>query len=146
MRISDWSSDVCSSDLFVQVNTKDILFICGGAFAGLERIIAARMENKSIGFGASVDPVEAAKSSQLFAQRKPDDLVKFGLIPEFIGRLPVIAQFEDPDEAMLIDILTKPKKALVRQFHTLFEIDGVNLDVTDERSEERRVGTEGVSR
>src|SRR3546814_12461999 len=90
------------------------------------------MENKSIGFGASVDPVEAAKASQLFAQRKPGDLVKFGLIPEFIGRLPVIATLEDLDEAMLIDILTKPKNALVRQFQTLFEIEGVNLDVPDE--------------
>src|SRR3546814_13489800 len=90
------------------------------------------MENKSIVCGAGVDSFEAAKSSQLSAQRKPDDLVKFGLIPEFIGRLPVIATLEDLDEAMLIDILTKPKNALVRQFQTLFEIEGVNLDVTDE--------------
>src|SRR3546814_6476176 len=106
------------------------------------------MENKSIGFGASVDPVEASKSSQLFAQRKPDDLVKFGLIPEFIGRLPVIATLEDLDEAMLIDILTKPKNALVRQFQTLFEIEVVNLDVTDEalRSEEHTSALQSLMR
>src|SRR3546814_12396895 len=124
MRISDWSSDVCSSDLknpqqeFVQVNTKDILFICGGAFAGLERIIAARMENKSIGFGASVDPVEAAKSSQLFAQRKPDDLVKFGLIPDFIGRLPVTAPPQDLVAPLLIDIQTQTKHPFLHPSHT----------------------------
>src|SRR3546814_11499896 len=128
MRISDWSSDVCSSDLqggrknpqqeFVQVNTKDILFSCGGAFAGLERIIAARMENKSIGFGASVDPVEAAKSSQLFAQRKPDDLVKFGLLPELTGGLRVTRHPEDPSKPMTTDILTNPKTPLSRHFQT----------------------------
>jgi ATP-dependent Clp protease ATP-binding subunit ClpX len=117
---------------FVQVDTSNILFICGGAFAGLERIIASRLEDKSIGFGASVDNIASQKSGELFAQRKPDDLVRFGLIPEFIGRLPVIATLDDLDEKMLIQILTEPRNALIRQYKKLFELDGVNLDVTDD--------------
>jgi ATP-dependent Clp protease ATP-binding subunit ClpX len=121
---------------FVQVNTKDILFICGGAFAGLDRIISSRLEgSKSIGFGASVDKAEVQKTGELFVKRQFDDLVKFGLIPEFIGRLPVIATLDDLDVSMLIDILTKPKNALIRQYQKLFEIEGVNLDVTEEALE-----------
>jgi ATP-dependent Clp protease ATP-binding subunit ClpX len=135
----------------IQVDTSNILFICGGAFAGLERIIASRLEDKSIGFGASVDGGSARKSGELFAKKQPDDLVKFGLIPEFIGRLPVIATLMDLDEAMLIQILTEPKNALIRQYQKLFELKGIKLDVNDEallaiarQAIERKTGARGL--
>ncbi|QAY80317.1 ATP-dependent Clp protease ATP-binding subunit ClpX [Sphingosinicella sp. BN140058] len=116
----------------IQVDTSNILFICGGAFAGLERIIASRLEDKSIGFSANVDSGTAQKAGALFAKRQPEDLVRFGLIPEFIGRLPVIATLDDLDEAMLVDILTQPKNALVRQYQKLFALEDIDLDIDAE--------------
>src|SRR3546814_7201821 len=110
MRISDWSSDVCSSDL-----TTNILFICGGAFAGLDKIIGDRLQGKSIGFGAHVAAPDERRTGEVLRKCEPEDLLKFGLIPEFIGRLPVIANLEDLDEPALIKILTEPKNALIKQ-------------------------------
>ncbi len=115
---------------FLQVDTTNILFICGGAFAGLEKIISQRGRGSSIGFGADVRGPEERRTGELLQQVEPDDLLKFGLIPEFIGRLPVIATLGDLDEAALIDILTKPKNALVKQYQRLFEMEDVELDVT----------------
>ncbi|MBP7253415.1 MAG: ATP-dependent Clp protease ATP-binding subunit ClpX [Alphaproteobacteria bacterium] len=117
---------------FLQVDTTNILFICGGAFAGLEKIISQRGRGSSIGFGADVRGPEERRTGELLQQVEPDDLLKFGLIPEFIGRLPVIATLGDLDEAALIDILTKPKNALVKQYQRLFEMEDVELDVTQD--------------
>ena len=115
---------------FLQVDTSNILFICGGAFAGLEKIIAGRKQGTSIGFGADVKNRETQKTGELLTQLEPEDLLKFGLIPEFVGRLPVIATLNDLDEPALIEILTKPKNALVKQYHKLFEMEDVNLTFT----------------
>src|SRR3546814_2195596 len=116
MRISDWSSDVCSSDRpqqeFLQVDTTNILFICGGAFAGLEKIIGDRLEAKSIGFGAHVAAPEERRTGELLRQCEPEDLLKFGLIPEFVGRLPVIATLEDLDNEALVKILDRKSTRL----------------------------------
>jgi ATP-dependent Clp protease ATP-binding subunit ClpX len=112
---------------FLQVDTTNILFIVGGAFSGLEKIISARGEGSSIGFSAEVKDAEDRRVGELFAEVEPEDLVKFGLIPEFIGRLPVIATLEDLDEDALIEILTQPKNALVRQYQRLFNMDEVEL-------------------
>ena len=112
---------------FLQVDTTNILFICGGAFAGLEKVIAARGEGSSIGFSAEVKDPEDRRVGDVLAEVAPEDLVKFGLIPEFIGRLPVIATLEDLDEPALIEILTKPKNALVRQYQRLFQMEDVEL-------------------
>jgi ATP-dependent Clp protease ATP-binding subunit ClpX len=115
---------------FLQVDTTNILFICGGAFAGLEKIISQRGRGSSIGFGADVRGPEERRTGELLQQVEPDDLLKFGLIPEFIGRLPVLATLGDLDEAALVDILTKPKNAIVKQYQRLFEMEDVQLDVT----------------
>ncbi|MGB4101260.1 MAG: ATP-dependent Clp protease ATP-binding subunit ClpX [Alphaproteobacteria bacterium] len=115
---------------FLQVDTTNILFICGGAFAGLEKIISQRGRGSSIGFGADVRGPEERRTGELLQQVEPDDLLKFGLIPEFIGRLPVLATLGDLDESALIDILTKPKNAIVKQYQRLFEMEDVHLDVT----------------
>ncbi len=112
------------------VDTTHILFICGGAFAGLEKIISQRGRGSSIGFGADVRGPEERRTGELLQQVEPDDLLKFGLIPEFIGRLPVVATLGDLDEAALIDILTKPKNALVKQYQRLFEMEDVQLEIT----------------
>lgn len=112
---------------FLQVDTSNILFICGGAFAGLEKIIASRKQGTSIGFGADVRSKETQKTGELLTQLEPEDLLKFGLIPEFVGRLPVIATLNDLDEAALIEILTKPKNALIKQYQKLFEMEDVQL-------------------
>jgi len=121
---------------FLQVDTTNILFICGGAFSGLDKIIAERKKGTtSIGFGASVADPEARKVGELFADVQPEDLIKFGMIPEFIGRTPVIASLEDLDEAALINILTQPKNALVKQYATLFGMDGAELEFTQEALE-----------
>jgi ATP-dependent Clp protease ATP-binding subunit ClpX len=117
---------------FLQVDTTNILFICGGAFAGLERIISARGKGSSIGFGAMVKDPEARRTGEILKEVEPDDLMKFGLIPEFIGRLPVIATLEDLDEATLVKILTEPKNALVKQYQRLFEMENVSLTFTEE--------------
>jgi ATP-dependent Clp protease ATP-binding subunit ClpX len=112
---------------FLQVDTSNILFICGGAFAGLEKIIANRHQGTAIGFGADVKSKEEKRTGELFSQLEPEDLLKFGLIPEFVGRLPVIATLNDLDEPALIQILTEPKNALTKQYAKLFEMENVKL-------------------
>jgi ATP-dependent Clp protease ATP-binding subunit ClpX len=114
---------------FLQVDTTNILFICGGAFSGLEKIISARGRGSSIGFGADVRGPDERRTGDILQGTEPEDLLKFGLIPEFIGRLPVIATLTDLDEAALIDILTSPKNALVKQFQRLFEMEDIKLEV-----------------
>jgi ATP-dependent Clp protease ATP-binding subunit ClpX len=117
---------------FLQVDTTNILFICGGAFAGLEKIIAGRGKGSSMGFGAEVRGPDERRAGEILSEVEPDDLLKFGLIPEFIGRLPVIATLNDLDEAALVDILTKPKNALIKQYQRLFEMEDVKLTFSDE--------------
>ncbi|MEJ0009892.1 MAG: ATP-dependent Clp protease ATP-binding subunit ClpX [Alphaproteobacteria bacterium] len=117
---------------FLQVDTSNILFICGGAFSGIEKIIARRQKGTSIGFGADVRNAEEVKPGEMFKELEPEDLLKYGLIPEFVGRLPVLATLEDLDEAALKNILTEPKNALVKQYRKLFEMEGVDLKFTDD--------------
>ncbi len=117
---------------FLQVDTTNILFICGGAFAGLDRIIAQRGKGSAMGFGADVRDEEDRNVGELFKELEPEDLLKFGLIPEFVGRLPVLATLEDLDEDALITILTQPKNALVKQYQRLFELEDTKLTFTDE--------------
>ncbi len=117
---------------FLQVDTTNILFICGGAFAGLDKIISSRGEAASIGFGASVKDPEARGVGEILRGTEPEDLQRFGLIPEFIGRLPVIATLEDLDEGALIEILTQPKNALLKQYQRLFDMENVQLTFTPE--------------
>src|SRR5436190_13696181 len=117
---------------FLQVDTSNILFICGGAFAGLEKIISQRRQGSSIGFGAEVRGPEERKTGEILKDLEPEDLLKFGLIPEFVGRLPVVATLDDLDEAVLVDILTKPKNALVKQYQRLFEMEDVRLELNEE--------------
>ncbi|HWU50140.1 MAG TPA: ATP-dependent Clp protease ATP-binding subunit ClpX [Asticcacaulis sp.] len=117
---------------FLQVDTTNILFICGGAFAGLEKIISGRGKGTSIGFGASVKDPEDRRTGEVLREVEPDDLMKFGLIPEFIGRLPVLATLEDLDEHTLVMILTQPKNALIKQYQRLFEMENVTLTFTDD--------------
>src|SRR5215218_9004535 len=117
---------------FLQVDTTNILFICGGAFAGLERIITIRGQGTSIGFGAKVTDPDERRTGQILRGVEPDDLQRFGLIPEFIGRLPVLATLEDLDEDALVKILTEPKNALVKQYQRLFEMENVGLTFTDD--------------
>jgi ATP-dependent Clp protease ATP-binding subunit ClpX len=121
---------------FLQVDTSDILFICGGAFAGIEKIIARRGEGNSIGFGASVEKKDEKRVGELLRDLEGDDLLKFGLIPEFIGRLPVITTLDDLDEEALIEILTKPKNALIKQYKTLFSFDDVVLNFDEDSLKE----------
>jgi ATP-dependent Clp protease ATP-binding subunit ClpX len=136
---------------FLQVDTTNILFICGGAFAGLDKIIGARGKGSGIGFGASVKDPDERKTGELLREVEPEDLLRFGLIPEFIGRLPVLATLEDLDEGALIEILTKPKNALVKQYARLFEMEGVKLNFTDDalksvaaRAIKRKTGARGL--
>jgi len=136
---------------FLQVDTTNILFICGGAFAGLEKIIGDRLEAKSIGFGAYVAAPEERKTGELLRQSEPEDLLKFGLIPEFVGRLPVIATLEDLDVSALVKILGEPKNALVKQYGKLFDMENVDLSFTDDalvaiakRAIERKTGARGL--
>lgn len=136
---------------FLQVDTTNILFICGGAFAGLEKIIAQRGKGSGIGFKAEVKDPDARGVGELFRELEPEDLLKFGLIPEFVGRLPVIATLEDLDEAALVTILTEPKNALVKQYQRLFEIEGVKLTFTPDaltaiakRAIKRKTGARGL--
>ena len=119
---------------FVQVDTSNILFICGGAFVGLDKVISMRMGKRSMGLHAEVSARSKTTVSETLARVEPEDLIKFGLIPEFIGRLPVTATLEELDEAALIEILSKPKNALVKQYTKLFEYDGVQLGLTKMRS------------
>ncbi len=136
---------------FLQVDTTNILFICGGAFAGLEKIISGRGKGTSIGFGASVKDPEDRRTGEILRNVEPDDLMKFGLIPEFIGRLPVLATLEDLDEVTLVKILTEPKNALIKQYQRLFEMENVSLNFTDEallgvakRAIQRKTGARGL--
>ncbi len=136
---------------FLQVDTTNILFICGGAFSGLERIIAQRNKGSAMGFGADVKEPDARGVGELFRELEPEDLLKFGLIPEFVGRLPVIATLTDLDEPALVKILTEPKNALVRQYQKLFDIEGVKLTFTDDalvaiarRAIKRKTGARGL--
>jgi ATP-dependent Clp protease ATP-binding subunit ClpX len=117
---------------FLQVDTTNILFVCGGAFAGLDKIISQRDRGTSIGFGADVRAPEERGTGQILKDVEPEDLLKFGLIPEFVGRLPVVATLDDLDEKALVEILTKPKNALVKQYQRLFEMEDVSLDFTEE--------------
>jgi ATP-dependent Clp protease ATP-binding subunit ClpX len=117
---------------FLQVDTTNILFVCGGAFSGLEKIIIARGKSTSIGFGADVSAPEDRKTGAVLQDVEPEDLLKFGLIPEFVGRLPVVATLTDLDEEALIRILTEPKNALVKQYQRLFEMESVELDFSDD--------------
>jgi len=136
---------------FLQVDTTNILFICGGAFAGLEKIIQSRSEGSGIGFAATVKDPHDRRVGDLLKDVQPEDLVKFGLIPEFIGRLPVIATLEDLDEAALIQILTEPKNALVRQYQRLFAMEDTELTFHEDalkaiarRAIERKTGARGL--
>ena len=136
---------------FLQVDTANILFICGGAFAGLEKIISGRGRGAGIGFGAQVKDPDDRRAGELLRQVEPDDLLKFGLIPEFVGRLPVLATLEDLDEPALIQILTEPRNALVKQYQRLFEMEGVKLTFTAEalsaiarKAIQRKTGARGL--
>jgi ATP-dependent Clp protease ATP-binding subunit ClpX len=137
---------------FLQVDTGSILFICGGAFAGLDKIIRARSERSGIGFSAEVKSVDGSKNiGEIFKDIEPDDLVKYGLIPEFVGRLPVVATLEELDEDSLVQILSEPKNALTKQYAKLFEMEGVNLEFRDDalravaqKAMERKTGARGL--
>jgi ATP-dependent Clp protease ATP-binding subunit ClpX len=136
---------------FLQVDTTNILFICGGAFAGLDKIIARRGKGSAMGFGADVRDVDERGVGEIFGDLEPEDLLKFGLIPEFVGRLPVIATLTDLDEEALVTILTEPKNALVKQYQRLFEIEDTKLTFTDDalkaiakRAIERKTGARGL--
>jgi ATP-dependent Clp protease ATP-binding subunit ClpX len=136
---------------FLQVDTTNILFICGGAFAGLERIINQRGKGSGIGFSADVKSADDRRTGEILRELEPEDLLKFGLIPEFVGRLPVVATLEDLDEAALIQILTEPKNALVKQFHRLFEMESVKLTIPEDamrsiarRAIDRKTGARGL--
>ena len=137
---------------FVQVDTSNILFICGGAFSGLDKIIKHRCEETGIGFGANVSSLkQSKKTDELIAQIQPEDLVKYGLIPEFVGRLPVTSTLNELDEESLIKILTLPKNALIKQFNKLFDMEGVELDIREDALNEiakkaiqRKTGARGL--
>jgi ATP-dependent Clp protease ATP-binding subunit ClpX len=117
---------------FIQIDTTNILFICGGAFAGLEKMVEGRIGKKSIGFRSDVGKKDAWDANDILAKVLPEDLVKFGLIPEFIGRLPVVGAVSNLDREALVQILTQPKNALVRQYQKVFELDGVQLELTED--------------
>lgn len=136
---------------FLQVDTTNILFICGGAFAGLDKIIASRGKGSSIGFGADVQSPDDRGVGEVLRELEPEDLLKFGLIPEFVGRVPVLATLEDLDEDALVTILTEPKNALVKQYQRLFEMEDVQLTFTDgalkgiaDKAVERKTGARGL--
>ena len=117
---------------FIQVDTTNILFVVAGAFAGLDKVIAERVGKKGIGFGAEIDSAAEREEQNMLAQVQPEDLVKFGLIPEFIGRLPIVAAVENLDEESLVRVLTEPKNSLVKQYQRLFSMDGAELRFTDD--------------
>jgi ATP-dependent Clp protease ATP-binding subunit ClpX len=136
---------------FIQVNTTDVLFICGGAFVGLEKIIEERIGIKGIGFGADIKGRGDKQIGDVLKEVQPADLLKFGLIPEFIGRLPVIATLDELDERALVEILKQPKNALVKQYRKLFEMEGVELEFTEgaltavaEEALKRKSGARGL--
>ena len=136
---------------FLQVDTTNILFICGGAFAGLEKIISARGRGTSIGFGADVKSADDRRTGEVLKQVEPEDLLRFGLIPEFVGRVPVIATLDDLDEPALMEILTEPKNALIKQYQRLFEMENIHLSFADEairsiarKAIDRKTGARGL--
>lgn len=136
---------------FLQVDTANILFICGGAFAGIDKILANKGRGNVIGFGADVRAPDDRKTGDLLKNLEPEDLLKYGLIPEFVGRLPIIATLEDLDEDALVTILTEPKNALTKQYKRLFEMEGTELEFTDnslkaiaEKAIERKTGARGL--
>ena len=136
---------------FIQINTTNILFICAGAFEGLEKTINARIGKKNIGFGAEIEKTKEIEQKDLLAKLVPQDLVKFGMIPEFVGRLPVITTVQPLTRDAYIDILTKPKNALIKQYKKLFELDGVSLEFEDDainaivdKAIERKTGARGL--
>lgn len=136
---------------FVPVDTTNILFICGGAFAGLEKVIENRSEASGIGFGATVHSKSGKDITELFAEVEPEDLMKYGLIPELVGRLPVVATLAELDEAAMIQILTEPKNALIKQYRRMFEMDGAELEFTPEalkaivqKAQKRKTGARGL--
>ena len=136
---------------FIQVDTTNILFIVAGAFAGLDKVVAERVGKKGIGFGAEIDSKEQRDEADLLAQVQPGDLVKFGLIPEFIGRLPILAHVNDLDRDSMKRVLTEPKNSLVKQYKRLFAMDGAELTVTDgalgviaDKAAERKTGARGL--
>jgi ATP-dependent Clp protease ATP-binding subunit ClpX len=145
---------------FTAVDTTNILFICGGAFVGLEKVIGRRVGKKALGFKAVIDPeakegevtpIRAQRDAELLRQAEPQDLLKYGLIPEFVGRLPVLGILDELDEAALIEILTKPKNAILKQYAKLFEFEGVKVTFTEEAAREiarealqRKVGARGL--
>jgi len=116
----------------IQIDTTNILFICGGAFVGMDKVIARRVENKSIGFGAEIKHDEEAEEKKLMSEIMPEDFVKFGLIPELVGRIPIITALDDLDEEALVRIIKEPKNSLLRQYTELFAMDGVKLTVDEE--------------
>ena len=137
---------------FLQVDTTNILFICGGAFDGMEKVILNRSEKAGIGFGASLAKRGDEKSvGAVLRNVEPEDLIKFGLIPEFVGRLPVVATLEELDEAALIQILTEPKNALTKQYHKLFAMEGADMEFHEgvlqaiaKKALERKTGARGL--
>lgn len=136
---------------FIQIDTSNILFICGGAFEGIEKIIGQRTGEKGLGFGAEVPSRKEENVGKLLAKLEPQDLLKFGLIPEFVGRLPIVATLNELDEKALISILTEPRNALVKQYARLMKIDGVELEITSDalaavaqRALERKTGARGL--
>ena len=136
---------------FLQVDTTNILFICGGAFAGLDKVINKRGKGSALGFGADVRDADERNIGDIFKEVEPEDLLKFGLIPEFVGRLPVIATLEDLDVKSLVSILTKPKNALIKQYQRLFEMENIELSFTNEalssiseKAIERKTGARGL--
>ena len=137
---------------FLQVDTRNVLFICGGAFSGLEKVIQQRSEKSGIGFGADIKSISNdARMSEFLPDLEPEDLIKYGLIPEFVGRMPVIATLEELDEEALITILTEPKNALIKQFGKLFELENVELEIRQDalkavakKAMDRKTGARGL--
>ncbi|HNJ09374.1 MAG TPA: AAA family ATPase, partial [Plasticicumulans sp.] len=137
---------------FLQVDTSNILFICGGAFAGLDKVIRSRSEKGGIGFSAEVkSPTPSRNTGETLRDVEPEDLIKYGLIPEFVGRLPVIATLDELDEAALVRILTEPKNAITKQFARLFEMENCEIEFRDEalravarKAMERKTGARGL--
>ena len=136
---------------FIQVDTTDILFICGGSFSGLETIIEQRIGHKTLGFGADVKDPSKKEIGKILAQVQPEDMLKFGMIPEFVGRVPVVATLSELSQEALVEILTKPKNALLKQYQYLLQLDGVELTFTDqalvqiaEKTQKRKAGARGL--
>ena len=137
---------------FLQVNTANILFICGGAFSGLDKIVRARSEQGGIGFSAEVKSKNDKKNiGELLSAVEPEDLIKYGLIPEFVGRLPVVATLEELDEDQLVRILTEPKNAITKQYTKLFEMEGCDIEIREDalraiarKAMERKTGARGL--